>query len=86
MTTKPDPDDIDCVLWDVQMPPPPSPADYSKIQALFHKATVRALFNVDCYFERPPPVQLIHREAYWKGFFGYCHDGVTAKGFAEVQI
>lgn len=88
LTEKPAPSDIDCVLW---MPRWRSVADQTeenrrKLDKLLDKQLARANFGLDLYLELPPPETLIHRQAYWKGFFGYCHDGVTAKGFVEVAL
>lgn len=88
LTNKPGPDDIDCVVWQPVWTDPAfnTPANQMALQGLFDHATARTQYGLDLYLETPLPNDLVHREAYWKGFFGYCHDRVTAKGFAEVHV
>lgn len=88
LTEKPGPSDIDCVFWKPYWSNPINATDASRelVKRLFDHATARTLFGLDFYYELPDPSDLIHREAYWKGFFGYCHDRVTAKGFAEIHL
>lgn len=86
LTEKPSPDDIDCVLWIPRFTVEPTKESYQKLGMLFDKTAAKINFNIDLYVELPHPNELVHREAYWKGFFGYCHDRVTAKGFVELTI
>lgn len=86
LTQKPGPDDIDCILWSPEFRVAPTPDQMQRAKSLIDKPSARTLFNLDLYHEQPTPDAVIHREAYWKGFFGYCHDRVTAKGFVEIQI
>lgn len=86
LTQKPGPDDIDCVVWHPEFKGAPTPDEIQSAKSLFDKPTARTLFNLDLYHEQPASDEVVHREAYWKGFFGYCHDRVTAKGFVEIQI
>lgn len=88
LTEKPSPGDIDCVLWYPQWSPAANPtaANQQRVRRLLDKPTAKALFGLDLYIETPNQVQLVHRQAYWRGFFGFCHDTVTAKGLAEVGI
>jgi hypothetical protein len=81
LTEKPQPDDIDCVLWGTMSQPPSAQAQ--QLNMLLHKPTARSLYMLDVYVA---PANDIHKEAYWKGLFGYCHDRVTAKGLAEVAL
>ena len=88
LTQKPSPEDVDCVVWlphwiDIANDTPTNRASLSR---LFDHSSAKILYDLDLYLETPTVDQLVHREAYWKGFFGYCHDRVTAKGFAEVNI
>jgi hypothetical protein len=86
LTEKPSPDDIDCVIWTPRFTVQPTNENYQRVSMLFDKAAAKINFNIDLYVEDPIPDGLLHREAYWKGFFGYCHDRVTAKGFVELII
>lgn len=88
LTQKPGPDDIDCVMWQPYWSDPAknTPANQLALTRLFDHSSAKTLYGLDFYLETPLVDDLIHREAYWKGFFGYCHDRVTAKGFAEVHI
>ncbi|MGQ5267700.1 DUF6932 family protein [Xanthomonas arboricola] len=88
LTQKPEPGDIDLVIWY------PSWRDLaldtlehrSQIESLLDQARAKALWNLDIYIEMPDEEGLLHREAYWRGLLGFCHDRITAKGLAEVAI
>lgn len=88
LTEKMAPGDIDCVLWSPKWLASHSvtSAVQSNVQYLLDQSTAKAIYDLDLYIELPSDDQVVHREAYWKGFFGYCHDRVTAKGFAEVKL
>jgi hypothetical protein len=88
LTQKLGPGDIDCVMWNPHWIDAASdtPANRQALQRLFDHSTAKTLYGLDFYLETPPVDNLVHREAYWKGFLGYCHDRVTAKGFAEIQL
>lgn len=86
LTSKVGPDDIDLILWSPNMSAPLSHSQQQQLGSLLDKAACRATFGLDVYCESPPPDHLLHREAYWKGMFGFGHDGRTAKGIAEVVI
>ena len=88
LTQKPSPEDVDCVIWrphwiDLVND---TPSNRGALSRLFDHSAAKTLYDLDLYLETPPADQLVHREAYWKGFFGYCHDRITAKGFAEVNV
>lgn len=79
LTAKAVPRDIDCVLWC-------EAADRAlDLWPLLDHAAARVLYALDVYAEMPEPSAAFHREAYWKGLFGFAHDGVTAKGFVEIS-
>ena len=86
MTEKYGPDDVDCVLWNPQFTTAATQNDQIIVQKLLNKPTARASFNLDLYIEAPLPIEMFDKEAYWKGVWGFCHDRVTAKGFAELRI
>ncbi|MGN6118701.1 MAG: DUF6932 family protein [Rhodanobacter sp.] len=88
LTEKQGPSDIDCVLWypDWTSPASATPANEQQVRHLLDKASARSLFGLDLYIEMPDPAELMHRQAYWRGLFGFCHDRVTAKGLAEVGV
>lgn len=86
MTKKQNPDDIDLVFWSPQLERTLTDDERHVLQSLFDKAICRAQYDLDVYIEDPPSNRLIHEHAYWKGMFGFCHDGRTAKGIAEVVI
>jgi hypothetical protein len=83
MTNKPEPDDIDCVLWPRAIRQL-SPADVQGFKDLVSRPIARARFGIDLYVE--DQLGDFNREAYWRGVWGFCHDGKTAKGFAEVAL
>ena len=86
MTEKVAPDDIDLIFWTPQTSKTLSPQEKIIVKSLFDRANCRATFNLDLYCESPLPNQLLHRQAYWRGLFGFAHDGQTAKGIAEVVV
>lgn len=86
LTSKFEPGDIDLVLWNPEATQPLNSAGRQEVFDLFDHAAIKLLYGLDLYVEYPPAEELIHREAYWKGFFGFCHDRVTAKGFVEVSL
>ncbi|ONM43132.1 hypothetical protein BXT89_14355 [Halopseudomonas pachastrellae] len=85
LTEKPDPGDIDCVLWQPQWTrnTPMTPADQQQIASLMDHNGVKAVYHLDLYVER---VVDFHRQAYWSGVLGFSHDRTTAKGFAEITL
>lgn len=87
LTAKDCPGDIDLILWSPIMSRPLSQAEHAALAALFDKPLARATYDLDLYIELPASDDArVHREAYWRGLFGFCHDGRTAKGIAEVVI
>lgn len=88
LTQKENPGDIDCVLWNPfwRDPAAATPDDSNQVAQLLDHGVAEALYDLDFYLERTTPDQVFHREAYWRGILGYCHDRVTAKGFAEIIL
>lgn len=88
LTEKPGPGDIDCILWSPYWTDAAkaSPEAQREVAALFDHDSARAMYGLDFYLETPTNDELFHREAYWSGVLGFCHDRTTAKGFAELQI
>lgn len=88
LTEKPGPGDIDCVLWSPTWIDPDQITHADKAQAmkLLNRAHAEAIFDLDLYLETPATDQIFHREAYWRGILGFCHDRLTAKGFAEIAL
>jgi len=87
LTEKGGPDDIDCVLWNPGWANPPiAPTANALVQKILEKAHAKSQFGIDLYIENTTPTNVFHREAYWKGVFGFAHDRITAKGFAEISI
>ena len=82
LTEKPAPDDIDLILWWVQVQQV-TPQAHQQLTQLLHKPTARSLYMLDVYVDDGND---LNRQAYWKGMFGFCHDRVTAKGIAEVSL
>ena len=86
VTQKPAPGDIDCVLW-IPSPPPRLSMDQELVLTpLLDHDAVKVKYGLDLYMEPPLPEKRVHREAYWRGMFGFQHDGVSAKGFVEIAI
>lgn len=88
LTEKVEPGDIDCILWSPRWVDAAlnTPETQDRLTRLFDHAHAEAIYGLDFYLEMPPPDQIFHREAYWRGILGFCHDRVTAKGFAEITL
>jgi len=86
LTQKFNPDDIDLIFWSPTTTRPLSDAEKRLVAKLLDKPTCRATYDLDVYCESPRGEDVVHSQAYWKGMFGFCHDGRTAKGIAEVVI
>lgn len=86
LTEKPSPGDIDCIMWNPSCLQPLTPELKSKIAPLLDRSGLGAQYQIDFYHESPSASEVFHREAYWKGVFGFKHDRVTAKGFVEIAI
>ena len=85
LTAKPEPTDIDLVVlpeWQMS----PSSADQQKIAHLFDKAVAKAQYGLDVYVVDVRGQNAVEMASYWRGWFGFCRDGLTAKGIAEVGI
>lgn len=86
VTRKPDPADIDCVLWNPSFVGAISEAGRIEVSSMIDRPAALATFGVDLYIENTLPHERISREAYWRGLFGFQHDGKKAKGFVELEI
>lgn len=86
LTEKLVPGDIDCMLWSPSCKQVLTTALKGQISPLLDRVAVEAQYKLDFYMESPAAHEVFHREAYWKGVFGFQHDRVTAKGFVEIVI
>lgn len=86
LTEKQDPADIDLVLWSPLPSRPLDAVEQTNVGWLLNHQMARLSYRLDLYVEMPATTDVIHRQAYWRGFFGYCHDLVTAKGLVEVSL
>lgn len=86
VTRKPNPADLDCVLWNPAFVSESSEEGKIEVRSMIDRAAARATFGVDLYIETPLPDKQMEREAYWRGLFGFQHDGKSAKGFVELKI
>lgn len=87
LTQKPNPGDIDCVLWNPTTVNPLSPTDEASLLRLVSQPLAKSSYGLDFYLEVLTNTDAaFHREAYWMGVLGFAHDRKTAKGFAEVSI
>jgi hypothetical protein len=88
LTEKAEPGDIDCILWNPRWVDDAfdTPETHALLNRLFDHAHAEAMYGLDFYLETPAPDQIFHREAYWRGILGFCHDRTTAKGFAEITL
>lgn len=86
LTEKVGPGDIDVVVWSPSVNRTLTAAEQVHAASLFDRSSCKVAYGLDLYLEMPAPDMQVHREAYWMGFLGFCHDRVTAKGFAEVVL
>lgn len=88
LTEKQAPGDIDCILWSPSWSIEANATEEvkAKVSKLLDRASAGTLFGLDFFMETPAPDRVFHREAYWRGILGFCHDRVTAKGFAEITL
>ena len=86
LTAKYGPDDIDCVMWNPSVVIDLTDVQTREVLALTDRNTVGRRFHVDFYMEAPSAGEAMHRQAYFKGLFGFQHDGKTPKGFVELAI
>lgn len=86
VTRKPEPADLDYVLWNPSFVGPITDEGKVELLAMTDRAKARAAFGIDLYVATPSPNEQMNREAYWRGLFGFQHDGRSAKGFVELII
>lgn len=86
VTEKFGPGDIDCMMWNPGFAGSVSAAEMDQVERLVDRSTARALYGLDLYMESPEPQKLLHRQAYWRGLFGFQHSGTSAKGFVELTL
>lgn len=86
VTRKFGPNDIDCVMWDPHFVADVSDTERSQVRWLVSRPTARSLYGLDLYLESPMPAERLHRQAYWRGLFGFQHSGTAAKGFVELAL
>lgn len=86
LTSKHGPDDIDCIMWNPSTSVDLTDDQWLELRELTDRDTVQLRFDLDFYMEDPNPSQSLHRQAYFKGLFGFQHDGKTPKGFVELTI
>jgi hypothetical protein len=85
LTDKAEPSDIDLVVFPT-FAALPSPAVQTRLQELFNQAAAKAKYRLDVYLVPPDNPNLVQMTSYWRGWFGFCRDGATAKGIAEVIL
>jgi len=86
LTAKYGPDDIDCIMWNPNAGMDLTVDQKLEVRALTDRNKVSKRFHVDLYMEAPSASESLHRQAYFKGLFGFQHDGKTPKGFVELRI
>lgn len=86
LTSKYGPNDIDCILWHPSTSVDLTDDQWLEVRELTDRDTVKLRFGLDFYMEDPHPARSLHRHAYFKGLFGFQHDGKTPKGFVELTI
>lgn len=89
-TTKENPNDIDLIFFLSPTTIDSAEEDIIKeIKILLDRSYVATAYNLDLYIMSeglPTPEEYEWRKSYWRGWFGFCRDGKTAKGMWEVII
>lgn len=87
LTAKPDPSDIDCILWNPTTNSPLTSEQELIAAKLTDQAIAHATYGLDFYLELPANAdEEFHKKSYWMGILGFGHDRKTAKGFAEIIL
>lgn len=86
LTEKPNPSDIDCVSFSLSMSRPITLQEKQQLDKLLDHNEASTLYHLDYYMEQPTPQEEFHKEAYWKGVFGFQHDRISTKGFVELTL
>ena len=84
LTSKSDPTDIDVVLlFDDSNINALSQDVQAQLTQLLDKANAMQRYGIDIYIIDRSDIRW---SAYWRGFFGFCRDGRTPKGIAEISL
>lgn len=87
LTEKINPSDIDCFSINLITTRTLTTLEILQLEKLVSHDEVKALYNLDFYLQQATTSEeVFHKEAYWKGVFGFQHDQITAKGFAELTL
>jgi len=87
LTEKKEPNDIDCVLIIDAFPSDISAESVRNVSAHLDKSVIAAQYGMDLYLvARTPQTPEKEKLSYWRGWFGYCRDGITAKGIARIEL
>ena len=84
MTANPDPSDIDIAIFIHQESLNSMVHDEQlALEAILDRPIAMERYGLDLYVELFGD---FHRAAYWRGIFGFCHDSITPKGIAALQL
>lgn len=86
LTSKHGPDDIDCIMWDPAATVDLTAQQWIDVRELTDRNTAKVRYGLDFYMEMPDEKTRLHRQAYFRGLFGFQHDEKTPKGFVELKI
>jgi hypothetical protein len=86
LTSKHGPDDIDCMMWDPTTSVNLTNQQWVEVRELTDRNLAKIRFGLDLYMEKPDEKDRLHRQAYFRGLFGFQHDEKTPKGFVELKI
>jgi hypothetical protein len=85
-TEKFGPGDIDCMMWSPSCGQQLTNDQQNAAERLTDRPTLKTQYGIDFFLEYPSVDEKFHREAYWKGVFGFQHDRKSAKGIVELSI
>ncbi|WP_434777608.1 DUF6932 family protein [Neisseria sp. Ec49-e6-T10] len=83
-TEKEEPNDIDIVIEIAEEIINSLPLDKQKqLDILLNNKINKVVYNCDTYYVAS---EKVHMLSYWRGWFGFCRDGETAKGFLVLEF
>jgi hypothetical protein len=86
LTSKDGPEDIDCIMWNPVATIELTSRQWDQVRELTDRRIARDRFGIDFYLENPDAYKRLHRQAYFRGMFGFQHDEKTPKGFVELKL
>ena len=74
------------MVWDPATTTNLTNEQWVQVRELTDRNAAKIRFGLDLYIEKPGEKDRLHRQAYFRGLFGFQHDEKTPKGFVELKI